>query len=102
MALRHLSPSPLNITATLMDLSPDGMGLTIRKTPLLPRLGAGDHLMLIQTRPRAFSFLSNTELEIKWSLSHSALDHMAIGCEFIAPPRDVRLRLRSLIASWPL
>ncbi|OGP53336.1 MAG: hypothetical protein A2Y65_05455 [Deltaproteobacteria bacterium RBG_13_52_11] len=87
------------LTARIINVSEDGLGLTISKDEK-KRIDKGDHLILSHiTGIKGLESLINVEAEIKWILDYPALDRIGIGCEILNPPEAVRKKIRTFIDS---
>ncbi|MBN1141814.1 MAG: PilZ domain-containing protein [Deltaproteobacteria bacterium] len=85
------------MSATVLNLSETGIGLTVRKKTSNGIL-AGDKLVLkeISSLPQLFA-LRDIISEIRWVLNHDFLDHIGFGCEFLNAPAAVKTQIRRFI-----
>lgn len=94
------SPTDTHITAQIMDLSEEGMGLTVAKNDA-PPVQRGDHLILNRIDHREdLAFLTDIRLEIRWILKHRSLENVGMGCRFAPLPEDVRDRIIAFMSAW--
>lgn len=88
------------LTGSIMDISPDGIGITLEKSAA-PQLSQGDRLILKSVRNiRVLSFLQDLELEIRWLLDHRSLSHIGLGCQFIDISEETRERIRGFMETY--
>ena len=88
------------LTGSIMDISPDGIGITLERAAAT-QLNQGDHLMMTSVRNiRVLSFLQDLELEIRWLLDHRSLSHIGLGCQFIEISEETRERIRGFMETY--
>jgi c-di-GMP-binding flagellar brake protein YcgR len=88
------------LTGSIMDISPDGIGITLERA-VATQLNQGDHLMMTSVRNiRVLSFLQDLELEIRWLLDHRSLSHIGLGCQFIEISEETRERIRGFMETY--
>lgn len=98
LEIPSLSDAPA--TARIMDLSEEGLGISLIRDQY-PAIGRGDYLVLKQIiRLEALDFLQDIRMEIKWILKHRSLDHVALGCQFDRPSQALRDKLIVFMESW--
>ena len=89
-------------SATIMDISEDGMGITFLKKEC-PPFNKGEHLVLKKIlNMESLSFLEDIKIEIRWVLSHRSLEHIALGCRFVNISEQAKNKLRKVIGSWTI
>lgn len=92
----HMEP----MTGSIMDFSPEGMGITIEKATTA-NLNQGDRIVLMSVRgASSLSFLRDLEMEVRWVLDHRALAHLGLGCQFIDAPREIEEGIREFMETY--
>lgn len=89
-----------HIVAQIMDLSEDGLGITVPKEKS-PPVRRGDFLVLTRIDSLdALAFLTDVRLEIKWILKHRSLDHVGLGCQFNPLTPEMRQQIAAFMDLW--
>lgn len=88
-------------SAVIMDLSPGGLGLTVKKGET--SLKAGDCLILAEIKgKKGLESITNLKTEVKWVQSFSAFKHVLFGCEFTGITEAFMEDIQSAINLWSL
>lgn len=86
-------------TATIMDLSVNGLGLSFEKGEY--EIDIGDHMRIGEIRNAdELKDMVGTAVEIRWMRCYDALNHTLFGCEFSDIPDAVKEHIRDFIRSW--
>ncbi len=87
------------ITATIMDLSIGGLGLSIKKDESL--IKEGEHLRLTGIKGvRYLESVADIEMEIKWLRNYESFQHILFGCEFVDISDICREDIQQFINLW--
>ena len=88
-------------SAVIMDLSPGGLGLTLKKGETL--IKPGDSLILTEIKgAENLASVKNLETEIKWIQSFKAFKHILFGCEFTNISELLKEEIQAFIDLWSL
>lgn len=98
---RLSEPYQQHAVAGIMDLNPEGIGITFHKDEC-PQLVSGESLTLLKVPDSRLEFMENIEMRIQWVLNHRSLEHMAMGCEFMGISSAFIRRVDEIMQSWPL
>jgi len=89
------------ITATVMDLSIGGLGLSIKKDEGL--IKEGEHLRLTEIKGvRYLKSIADIEMEIKWLRNYESFQHILFGCEFVYISDICRQDIQQFINLWAI
>ncbi|MDM8524731.1 PilZ domain-containing protein [Desulfococcaceae bacterium HSG8] len=96
----HVRFSEEAVTATIMDMSIGGLGMTLKKDGNT-FINIGDLLRLNEIRGLKNSqFLNNVEMEIRWIQNYDALQHVLFGCEFTDISTETEEQIQEFIDLW--
>jgi c-di-GMP-binding flagellar brake protein YcgR len=85
------------LTASVLDLSEGGVGLSLRKDGS-PKIIKGDRLILIQIVGKDhLRFFTDIEAEIKWVMKNEHLKHIGFGCEFLNASIAIKDQIRQFV-----
>jgi c-di-GMP-binding flagellar brake protein YcgR len=88
-------------TAVIMDLSPGGLGLSIKKGETT--ITDGDSLILSEVRGRSgLESIKNLNTEVKWVQNFKAFKHILFGCEFTDITEAHQEDIQTAINLWVL
>ncbi len=88
------------ISATIMDLSAGGLGLSFRKEENI-KINEGDRVILTEIKNiEELDAVANIELEIRWLRNYDAFKHILFGCEFINISEPIREQIWQFVNSW--
>ncbi|MCP4346645.1 MAG: PilZ domain-containing protein [Desulfobacterales bacterium] len=88
------------ISATIMDLSAGGLGLSFRKEENI-KIHEGDHLILTEIKNIVeLEEVADIELKIRWLRNYDAFKHILFGCEFINISEPIREQIWQFVNSW--
>jgi hypothetical protein len=87
-----------SFSAVVLDISESGIGVTLSREKMVSDLQVGDRLILksIQGIP-AIESDEYIEMEVRWVLNVSFLDHIGFGCKFKVIPDSARDRIRLIV-----
>ncbi len=86
-------------SATLMDLSLKGLGLSFKKGEY--EIDVGDHMRVAEIRNKAeLKDIADIAVEIRWMRCYDALNHILFGCEFLDISDAAREQIQDFIRSW--
>ncbi len=87
-----------SITAKIMDLCEDGIGLGLSQDDEGGKLFEGDRLILTEiVGTEDLHFLLNMTLEIRWIVN---VKYFTVGCEYVDLSQAVRAQIRQCMNSW--
>lgn len=87
--------------AIILDLSPGGVGMSIKKEKETSPVVMSERVLLRETRGiRELQFMKNIEMKIRWVQNYDSLQHILFGCEFIDASEDFRKNIREFIYLW--
>lgn len=90
------------ITATIMDLSAGGLGLSLRKEENI-KINEGDSVILTEIKNiEELEAVTNIEMEIRWLRNYEAFKHILFGCEFLNISEPVGEQIRKFVDSWAI
>ncbi|QTA89531.1 PilZ domain-containing protein [Desulfonema magnum] len=88
------------IRAIVMDLSPGGMGLSIKKDDNII-INVEDRLLLREFKGHTELWpVVGIETKIRWIQNYKGFKHMLFGCEFLDIPETAKDQIRNFINSW--
>jgi c-di-GMP-binding flagellar brake protein YcgR len=89
------------LQAIILDLSPGGVGMSLKKEEAAPPVAMGERVLLKETRGiLELQFIENIEMKIRWVQNYDSLQHILFGCEFMDVSEDFRNNIREFIYLW--
>jgi c-di-GMP-binding flagellar brake protein YcgR len=87
-------------TAKIINISEGGIGFTLSK-PDSEHFKKGERLILKEAAGgHDMGFLTDIEMEIRWTMNYPEFDNAGLGCEFIDPPQDLGENIRKFIETF--
>jgi len=88
-------------TAIIMDLSPGGLGLSVKKDENI--IKPGECLILAEIKgTKGLESVKDIETEVKWIQNFKAFKHILLGCEFLNITEAQKEDIQSAINLWTL